>query len=70
VAQVTVCAKPSAPAEAMVSLIQTAIAAVLGPLVAEQAALRQTVEWQPEQPVSQAGTIGRLGGREGSAEGR
>jgi hypothetical protein len=54
----------------MVSLIQTAIAAVLGPLVAEQAALRQTVEWQPEQPVSQAGTIGRLGGREGSAEGR
>jgi excisionase family DNA binding protein len=33
-----------APAEAMVSLIQTTIATVLGPLVAEQAALRQTVE--------------------------
>jgi hypothetical protein len=40
--------RPSVPAqaEAMVSLIQTTIAAVLGPLVAEQAALRQTVERQ------------------------
>jgi hypothetical protein len=32
----------------MVSLIQTTIATVLGPLVAEQAALRQTVERQTE----------------------
>jgi hypothetical protein len=37
-----------APAEAMVSLIQTTIATVLGPLVAEQTALRQTVERQAE----------------------
>jgi excisionase family DNA binding protein len=36
------------PAEAMVSLIQATIGAVLGPLVAEQAALRQTVERQTE----------------------
>lgn len=47
-------------AEAMVSLIQTTIGAVLGPLVAEQAALRQIVERQADQLVSQAGTIGRL----------
>jgi len=32
----------------MVSLIQTTIATVLGPLVADQAALRQTVERQTD----------------------
>jgi hypothetical protein len=47
-------------AEAMVSLIQTTIGTVLAPLMAEQAALRQTVERQAEQLVSQAGTIGSL----------
>jgi excisionase family DNA binding protein len=35
-----------APADAMVSLIQTTIGTVLGPLVAAQAALRQAVERQ------------------------
>ena len=49
-----------APAEVMVSLIQTTIATVLGPLVAEQAALRQTVERQADQLVSQAETLGRV----------
>src|SRR4051812_26568935 len=52
-------ATPSAQAEAMVSLIQTTIATILGPLVAEQAALRQLVERQADQLVSQAVTIGR-----------
>ena len=50
----------TAPAEAMVSLIQTTIGTVLGPLMAEQAALRQTVERQADQLVSQAETIGEL----------
>lgn len=49
-----------AQAEAMTSLIQTTIATVLGPLVAELAASRQQNERQGEQLVSQAGTIGRL----------
>jgi len=39
---------PTAQAEAMVALIQTTIATVLGPLVAEQTALRQTVERQTD----------------------
>jgi excisionase family DNA binding protein len=37
------------PAEAMVSLIRATIGAVLGPIVAEQAALRQTVERQADR---------------------
>jgi hypothetical protein len=49
-----------AQAEAMVSLIQTTIATVLGPLMAEQAALRQVVVSQAEQLVNQAETIGQL----------
>ena len=49
-----------APAEAMVSLIQTTIATALGPLVSELAAVRQTIERQSEQLVSQAETIGEL----------
>lgn len=48
-----------APADAMVSLIQTTIATVLGPLVAELAASRQTIERQAEQLVGAAETIGR-----------
>jgi len=48
-----------APAEAMVSLIQTTIGTVLGPLVGELAASRQTIERQAEQLVGQAETIGR-----------
>jgi excisionase family DNA binding protein len=51
---------PTPPAEAMVSLIQTTIGAVLGPLVAEQAALRQTVEHLTGQLVRQSETIGQL----------
>jgi excisionase family DNA binding protein len=49
-----------APAEAMVSLIQTTIGTVLGPLVGELAASRQTIERQADQLVSQAETIGEL----------
>jgi hypothetical protein len=40
-AAVAAVATPKAPAEALVSLIQTTIATVLGPLVAELAANRQ-----------------------------
>jgi hypothetical protein len=43
----------------MVSLIQTTIGTVLGPLVAELAASRQANERQAEQLVSAAETIGR-----------
>jgi predicted transcriptional regulator len=39
----------TASADVMVSLIQTTIATVLGPLVAEQTALRQTVERQADR---------------------
>jgi hypothetical protein len=52
---------PTAQAEAMVSLIQTTIATVLGPLVGQIDAQRQTIERQAEQLVSQAEIIGRLG---------
>ena len=51
----------------MVSLIQTTIATVLGPLVAELAASRQQTERQAEQLVSQAETIGMLRGERNSA---
>lgn len=53
---------PSEPpaAEAMVSLIQTTIGTILGPLVGQLDAQRQTIERQADQLVSQAGTIGRL----------
>jgi hypothetical protein len=53
--------RPSAlvQAEALTSLIQTTIAAVLGPLVGQLDAQRQTIERQAEQLVSQAETIGR-----------
>jgi hypothetical protein len=44
----------------MVSLVQTTLGTVLGPLVAEQAALRQTVERQADHLVSMAETIGEL----------
>jgi excisionase family DNA binding protein len=59
--QVSAEARTEVPqAEAMVSLIQTTIATVLGPLVGQIDAQRQTIERQAEQLVSQAGTIGRL----------
>jgi hypothetical protein len=45
--------------QAMVSLIQTTIGTVLGPLVAELAASRQANERQAEQLVSQAERLGR-----------
>jgi hypothetical protein len=53
--------RPSAlvQAEALTSLIQTTIAAVLGPLVGQLDAQRQTIERQADQLVSQAETIGR-----------
>jgi hypothetical protein len=44
----------------MVSLIQTTIATVLGPLVGQLDAQRQTIDHQAEQLASQAGTISRL----------
>ena len=50
----------STPAEAMTALVQTTIATVLGPLVAEQAALRQIVERLADQLVQQAQTIRRV----------
>jgi excisionase family DNA binding protein len=61
----------AAPAEAMASLIQTTIATVLGPLVAELAASRQTIERQAETIREQAETVGGLpgtAGRPGSPE--
>jgi hypothetical protein len=47
-------------AEAMVSLIQTTIGTILGPLVAEQSALRQTVERQAERVAELERENGRL----------
>lgn len=49
-----------AQAEAISTLVQTTVAAVLGPLVAELAASRQTIERQTDQLVGQAETIGQL----------
>jgi hypothetical protein len=49
-----------AQAEAMTSLIQTTIGAVLGPLIAEQGELRQTVERLSGQIARQSETIGQL----------
>lgn len=50
----------TARVEAMVSLIQTTIATVLGPLVAEQTALRQTVERQAGEIAELREDRGRL----------
>ena len=50
----------ASPELAVTAMVQTTIATVLGPLMAEQAALRQTVERQADQLVSQAETIGEL----------
>lgn len=47
-------------AEAISTLVQTTVATVLGPLVAELAASRQTVERQADQLVGLAEQIGRL----------
>ena len=49
------------PADAMAALIQATLAPIVAPLVAEQAALRQTVERQAEQLIEKAETIGRQG---------
>ena len=48
------------PATPGARAVRPTIATVLGPLVAEQAALRQTVERQADQLVKQAETIGEL----------
>jgi excisionase family DNA binding protein len=60
--------EPPAQAEAMVSLIQATIGTILGPLVAEQTALRLTVERQADQLVSQAETVGRQSERVAALE--
>jgi excisionase family DNA binding protein len=52
-----------APAEAMVSLIQTTIATVLGPLVGQVDALRQTVERQADRIAELERENGRLSER-------
>ena len=52
---------PLAQAEALAALIQATLAPIVAPLLAEQAALRQTVERQADQLVGQAETIGRQG---------
>jgi excisionase family DNA binding protein len=49
-----------AQAEALTSLVQATIGAVLGPLIAEQAELRQTVERMSGQIARQSETIGQL----------
>jgi len=54
---------PTPPTEAMVSLIQTTIGTILGPLVGQLDAQRQTIERQAEQLVGQAETIGALRAR-------
>jgi len=45
----------------LAALIQATLAPIVAPLLAEQAALRQTVERQADQLVGQAETIGRQG---------
>jgi hypothetical protein len=50
---------PVAQAEALAALIQATLAPIVAPLVAEQAALRQTVERQAEQVADLRETIGR-----------
>jgi len=49
-----------AQAEVLASLIQATLTPIVAPLVAEQAALRQTVERQAEQLVGQAERVGAL----------
>jgi len=49
-----------AQAEALTGLVQATVATVLGPLVAELAASRQTNERQAERLAAQAETIGRV----------
>ena len=52
---------PLAQAEALAALIQATLTPIIAPLVAEQAALRQTVERQATQLVGQAERLGRQG---------
>jgi hypothetical protein len=47
-------------ADALASLIRATLTPIIGPLVAELAASRQTIERQADQLVSQAETIGTL----------
>ncbi len=47
------------PSEQIAALIQATLTPIVAPLIAEQAALRQTVERQADQLVGQAETIGR-----------
>jgi hypothetical protein len=51
---------PATQAEAITAMIQTTIATVLGPLVAEQSALRQTVERQADEIAELREDRGRL----------
>ena len=56
----TTAATPTTQAEALTGLVQATVATVLGPLVGELAASRQTIERQSDQLVSQAEIIGQL----------
>lgn len=47
-------------ADALASLIQATLTPIIGPLVAELTASRQTIERQADQLLSQSHTIGRL----------
>ena len=51
---------PLARADALASLIQATLTPIIGPLVAEVTASRQTIERLADQLVSQAETIGHL----------
>jgi hypothetical protein len=62
----TAAATPNGQADAMVSLIQTTIGTVLGPLVGELAASRQTIERHGETIRGQAEQLGALNERLGS----
>jgi len=57
----TTATAPTAQAEALASLIHATLTPIIAPLVAEQAALRQTVERQADQLVGQAERLGRQG---------
>ena len=57
----TTAAAPTAQAEAMAALIHATLTPIIAPLMAEQAALRQTVERQADQLVGQAERLGRQG---------
>ena len=56
----TTAATPTAPAEAIAAMIQATLTPIIGPLVAELAASRETIAAQGETIRDQAETIGEL----------